>query len=298
MQLKKLSLQESKFVQEIQEYDTGKYVLKLSLFNNTPFSMYAINEGQFLIRYTSHQITNKFLDRKLKKVLQLNISNEEQEQLSNILISGYLYEAICRAGVSVSILTANLSLIKDFVHKCLQQWNVSSPYEFTLITPQIEEYSSGTCIKRTCFLKGYTGNYEIGLSHKNDIFLNNGKKIYYLLQPDILKSYPLNSTKIGVVEKALYWMMLANMHFNVGYGDNIFCLQIDFDGFLDVEEHYEDADIWGYEDPNKWFETPAYMHELLKVKNPESIELNAKTIESLMLASIKLKRQYGSNDSF
>ena len=40
------------------------------------------------------------------------------------------------------------------------------------------------------------------------------------------------------------------------------------------------------------------MHELLKVKNPESIELNAKTIESLMLASIKLKRQYGSNDSF
>lgn len=290
-------LGQSKSTQEIQEYDTGKYVLKLSL-PNISFSIYAINDGQFLIRYTSHQITNKFLDRKLKKVLQLNISNKEQEQLSNILISGYLYEAICRAGVPVSILTDNLNIIKNFVHKCLQQWNVSFPYEFTLITPQIEEYSSGTCIKRTCFLKGYTGNYEIGLSHKNDIFLNNGKKIYYLLQPDILKSHPLNSTKIGVVEKALYWMMLANMRFNVGNGDNIFCLQIDFDGFLDVEEYYEDADIWGYENPNNWFKTPAYMCELLEVKNPKSIELTAETIESLMLASIKLKRQYGSNDSF
>lgn len=297
MQFKKLSLEQSKFTQGIKEYDTNKYMLKLNL-HNAPFSLYAINEGQFLIRYTSHQITDIFLDRKLKKVLQLNISNKEQEQLSNILISGYLYEAICRAGVSVSALTANLSLIKDFVHKCLQQWNVSSPYEFTLITPQIEEYSSGACVKRTCFLKGYTGNYEIGLSHKNDIFLNNGKKIYYLLQPDILKSHPLNSTKIGVVEKALYWMMLANMHFNVGYGDNIFCLQIDFGGFLDVKEYYKDADIWGYENSNKWFETPAYMHELLEVKNPESIELNDETIESLMLASIKLKRIYNNHDEY
>lgn len=298
MQLKNLSLGQSKFTQEIQEYDTNKYVLKLSLLNNAPFSMYAINDGQFLIRYTSHQITNIFLDKKLKKVLQLNISNKEQEQLSNIIISGYLYEAICRTGVSLSVLTANLSIIKEFIHKCLQQWNVSFPYEFTLITPQIEEHLSGTCIKRSCFLKGYTGNYEIGLSHKNDIFLTNGRKIYYLLQPDILKSHPLNSNKIGVVEKALYWMMLANMHFNVGYGDNIFCLQKDFDGFLDIEDYYEDADIWGHGNSNKWFKTPAYMRELLEVKNPEAIELNAETIECLMLASKKLERQYGSNDSF
>lgn len=297
MQLEKLSLGESKFTQGIQEYNTNKYMLKLNL-HNSPFSMYAINDGQFLIRCTSHQITDIFLDRKLKKVLQLNIPNKEKEQLSNIIISGYFYEAIYRAGVSVSVLTANLSIIKEFIHKCLQQWNVSFPYEFTLITPQIEEHLSGTCIKRSCFLKGYTGNYEIGLSHKNDIFLTNRKKIYYLLQPDILKSHPLNSNKIGVVEKALYWMMLANMHFNVGYGDNIFCLQKDFDGFLDIEEYYEDADIWGHGNSNKWFKTPAYMRELLEVKNPEAIELNAETIECLMLASKKLERQYGSNDSF
>lgn len=284
-------------LQGIQEYDTNKYMLKLNL-HNAPFSMYAINDGQFLIRYTSHQITNTFLDKKLKKVLQLNIPNKEQEQLSDIIISGYLYEAICRTGVLLSVLTANLSIIKEFVHKCLQQWNVSFPYEFTLIMPQIEEHFSGTCIKRSCFLKGYTGNYEIGLSHKNDIFLNNGKKIYYLLQPNILKSHPLNSTKIGIIENALYWMMLANMRFNVGNGDNIFCLQIDFDGFLDIEEYYEDADIWGYENSNKWFKTPAYMCELLEVKTPEAIELNAETIECLMLASKKLEQQYGHNDSF
>ena len=100
------------------------------------------------------------------------------------------------------------------------------------------------------------------------------------------------------MEKALYWMILANMNFNVGYGDNIFCLQINFDGFLDVEEYYEDADIWGSEDPNKWFKTTAYMCELLEFKSPEAMELNAKTIESLMIASKKLERHYGSNDSF
>lgn len=97
MQLKKLSLEQRKFIQGIQEYDTNKYVLKLSLLNNSPFSMYAINDGQFLIRCTSHQITDIFLDRKLKKVLQLNIPNKEQEQLSNIIImkqyvgQAYLY---------------------------------------------------------------------------------------------------------------------------------------------------------------------------------------------------------------
>lgn len=51
MQLEKLSLGESKFTQGIQEYNTNKYMLKLNL-HNSPFSMYAINDGQFLIRCT------------------------------------------------------------------------------------------------------------------------------------------------------------------------------------------------------------------------------------------------------
>ena len=175
MQLKRFSLEQGKSTQEIQEYDTGKYVLKLSL-PNVLLSIYAIDDGQFLIHHTSTYVTDRFLDRKLKKVLQLNASNEEKEQLSNILISSYFYEVICRSGAPISILTDNLSIIKEFVHKFLQQWNVSLPYEFTLITPHIEEHSSGTCIRRTCFLQGSSGNYEIGLSIENDVFLHNGKK--------------------------------------------------------------------------------------------------------------------------
>lgn len=284
MQLKKLSLGQSKSTQEIQEYDTGKYALKLDL-SNVLFGMYAIDDGQFLVNYNGHYITAIFLDRKLNKVLQLNISNEEKEQLSNILISGYFYEAICRAGVPASILTDNLNILKEFVHKFLQQWNVSLPYEFTLIIPRIEEYSRGTCIRGTWFLQGSSGNYEIGLSIKNDIFLRSGEKTYYLLQPNILKSpqlsNQLSNTKIGAAEKALYWTMLANLHFKVGHGDDIFCLQKDFKGFLKSEEYYEDSDIWYLDDPNEWFKTSNTIRKLLKADNVEDVLLTSKKLKEI-----------------
>lgn len=284
MQLKRLSLGQSKSIQEIQEYDTGKYALKLDL-SNALFGMYAIDDGQFLVNYNGHYITARFLDRKLNKVLQLNISNEEKEQLSNILISGYFYEAICRAGVPASILTDNLNILKEFVHKFLQPWNVSLPYEFTLIIPQIEKYSGGTCVKRDCFLQGSSGNYEIGLSIKNDIFLRSGEKTYYLLQPDILKSpqlsNQLSNTKIGAAEKALYWIMLANLHFEVGYGDDIFCLQKDFKGFLKYEEYYDDSDIWYPDDPNEWFKTSNTIRKLLKADNVEDVLLTSKKLKEI-----------------
>lgn len=280
MQLKKLSLGQSKSTQEIQEYDTGKYALKLDL-SNALFGMYAIDDGQFLVNYNGPYITTRILDRKLNKVLQLNVSNEEKEQLSNILISSYFYEAICRSGAPIFILTDNLNIIKEFVHKFLQQWNVSLPYEFTLIIPQIEEYSNRIHIKRNCFLQGSNGNYEIGLTFKNDIFLHNGEKTYYLLQPDILKSHQLSGTKIGVAEKAFYWTMLANMHFKVGHGNDIFCLQKDFKGFLKFEEYYEDSDIWYPEDPNEWFKTSNTIRKFLKADNVEDVLLISKKLKEI-----------------
>lgn len=280
MQLTKFSLGQNKSTQEIQKYDTGKYVLKLNT-SPTVLSIYALDDGQFIIHHVDYYVTARALDRKLKKVLQLNSSNDEKEQISNILISGYFYEAICRTGVPVSILINNLNIIKEFVHKFLQQWDISLPYEFTFIIPKIKENLNGTCRRRTCFLQGSNGTYEIGLSIENDIFLSNGKKTYYLLQPDILKNHQLSRTKIGAAEKALYWAMLANMYFNIGYGDSFSCTKKDFKCFIDAEEFFNDDvfDIWHPDDSKEWFGIPNHICKLLEGVTPETISLISKKLK-------------------
>lgn len=278
MEISKLYFNQCKSTGEVQEYDTGKYVLKLDLPDAT-FSMYAIDGGQFLVQYNNCYATSRYLDSRLNKILQLDAHDEDKEELSNTLISGYFYEAICRAGLPVSFLTDNISIIRDFIQKFLQQWNVSLPYEFNLIIPKIEEYLEGTCIKGTCFLQGSSGNYEIGLSIYNDIFIYDGIKTYYLIQPDIFKRYQLgNNPRIDAIEKALYWTILANLHFEVGYGDDIFCHQNGFKGFEKYEEYYPELD-WEYGEPNEWFKTPNTIRQLLKADNVEDVLLTTKNLK-------------------
>ncbi len=75
--------------------------------------------------------------------------------------------------------------------------------------------------------------------------------------------------------------MLANLHFKVGHGDDIFCLQKDFKGFLKSEEYYEDSDIWYLDDPNEWFKTSNTIRKLLKADNVEDVLLTSKKLKEI-----------------
>ena len=300
MSLKRLSLGESKkennsqfnnYVGEIQEYQSGRYILKISN-QSLVFKMYAIENGRFLIhnsKFRQGYITDKDLDQRIHKVLSINISDEGKKQLCDILISGCFYEASCRAAFPLSLITENINTISKFVTLFLKQWGITSPYEFTFIASSVEKctaltsnkaYSSSLPPAPEYYLHGQKGDYLIGISDDGTVFVTNGEVKYYLNIPISIPRLSTNIWDRYGITKSLYWILLANMHFFVGYGDDIYCLSTQFQG---NSNNIESFSKFGVLLSNCFLKIPDSIQHVLRKVSWDG------NIEKAILASERLK---------
>lgn len=300
MSLKRFSLgdnkkennsQSHKYVVEIQEYQSGRYMLKISN-QSLVFKMYAIENGRFLIhnsKFIPGYITCKDLDQRIHEVLFTNISAEGKEQLCNILVSGCFYEASCRAAFPLSFITENIDTINKFVTLFLKQWGITFPYKFTFIVSSVEKctaissneaYVSDLPPAPEYYLHGQKGDYLIGIFNDDTVFVTNGEVKYCL---NIPISIPRLSTSIWDrygISKSLYWMLLANMHFFVGYGNDIYCLSTQFQG---NSNNIESFSKFGVLLSNCFLKIPDSVQHVLRKVSWDG------NIEKAILASERLK---------
>lgn len=238
--------QSNNYTGEIQEYQSGEYMLKISKASLV-FKMYAIENGRFLIHFgdTSNSksqqgyITDKELDLKLNRILSAPISKEGKKQLYDILISGCFYEIVCRVALPLSFITENLDTISKFVTLFLKQWNITLSYKFTFIISSAEKctaissnkaYSSDLPPAPEYCLHGHKGDYLIGISNDDTVFITNGETRYRLNIPISIPRLSSGIWDTYGITKSLYWMLLANMDFFIGYGNDICCFNPQFKG--------------------------------------------------------------------